>query len=103
MRANASFRDLLREPLVHLLALGALIFGANAVLHRSVRDNDPRITITKTDVDRLRALHSQQWGAEPAPAHASARNDASHAPAGEPDVIAKDIRDPFRMLRRTGR
>jgi hypothetical protein len=58
-------RILGREPLVHFLALGGVIFAANAILHPSVRTDDHRIEITRADVARIRSLYAQQWGAEP--------------------------------------
>jgi hypothetical protein len=56
---------LLREPLLHFLALGALIFAANALLHPPERDDPHRIAIGKPDIERVRALYTQQWGAPP--------------------------------------
>jgi parvulin-like peptidyl-prolyl isomerase len=55
----------LREPLVHFLALGALIFAANAILHPAAVDDPHRIAIGKADIARIRALYTQQWGAPP--------------------------------------
>ena len=59
---------LLREPLLHFLALGALIFIVNAVLHPAERDDPHRIAIGKADIERVRALYTQQWGSPPADA-----------------------------------
>ncbi len=58
-------RTILREPLVHFLALGACIFALNAVLHPPVREDTHRIELTAADVSRIRALYTQQWGAAP--------------------------------------
>jgi hypothetical protein len=55
----------LREPLVHFLVLGGLIFAVNAVLHPQQRVDPHRIVITKTDFDRIAALYAQQWGSAP--------------------------------------
>jgi len=55
----------LQEPLVHFLALGAVIFVVNAVRHPARRLDEHRIEITKADVARIRALYTQQWGAQP--------------------------------------
>jgi hypothetical protein len=59
---------LLREPLLHFLALGALIFAANAVLHPALSDDAHRIAIGKADIERVRVLYTKQWGAPPAEA-----------------------------------
>ena len=52
-----------REPIVHFLLVGALLYGAS-VLHARV--NDPgRIVITKADVVRLEQRFRQQFGVLP--------------------------------------
>jgi hypothetical protein len=51
--------------LVHFLALGGLIFAANAILHPSTGADPHRIEIGRADIDRIRALYAQQWGAAP--------------------------------------
>lgn len=61
----AFLRRLAREPLVHFLALGGLIFALDAILNPPARTDDRRIEITRADVARIRALYGQQWGAEP--------------------------------------
>jgi hypothetical protein len=67
VRARRLMRRLLAEPLVQFLALGAAIFALNAVLHPEPPATDTaRIEITRADVERLRALYAQQWGAPPA-------------------------------------
>jgi peptidyl-prolyl cis-trans isomerase C len=55
-------RRILREPLVHFLGLGALIFIANGLLHPAMRNDDRRIEVTRADMDRIRAVYAQQWG-----------------------------------------
>lgn len=60
MRINA----ILREPIVHFLFVGALLFGASSLYARAT---DPkRIVVTDADVDRLAQRYSQQFGAPPA-------------------------------------
>ncbi|HTJ62408.1 MAG TPA: peptidylprolyl isomerase [Alphaproteobacteria bacterium] len=59
---------LLREPLVHFLVLGGLIFAANAIRHPATIEDAHRIAIGKADMARIRALYTQQWGAPPADA-----------------------------------
>jgi len=61
-------RTILREPLVHFLALGALIFAANWALHPAAAPDDHRIVVSGPDIARIRALYAQQWGAPPDPA-----------------------------------
>jgi hypothetical protein len=61
-------RIIVREPLLHFLLLGALIFAANAILHPAAQSDSHRIEIGKADVERIRALYAQQWGAPPDPA-----------------------------------
>jgi peptidyl-prolyl cis-trans isomerase C len=55
-------RRIVREPLVHFLGLGALIFIANGMLHPAARNDDRRIEVTRADMDRIRAVYAQQWG-----------------------------------------
>src|SRR6185437_7259164 len=59
---------LLREPLLQFLALGALLFAVNALLHPALSGDPHRIAIGKADIERVRALYTQQWGAAPAEA-----------------------------------
>ena len=59
---------LVREPLLHFLALGALIFAVNALLHPPQAGDPHRIAIGKADIERVRALYTQQWRAPPADA-----------------------------------
>src|SRR6516225_6590729 len=54
-------RRLLAEPFLHFVALGALIFAAQAVLQ-----HDPlRVEVSAADIERLRGLALKQWGHEP--------------------------------------
>ena len=62
---KALVRRIVREPLVHFLLLGALIFAVNAILHPAARNDSHKIEIGKADVERIRALYAQQWGAPP--------------------------------------
>jgi hypothetical protein len=54
-----------REPFVHFLVLGGLIFAADAVLNPPRKADPHRIEITDADIDRIRALYTRQWGAAP--------------------------------------
>ncbi|MBY0509259.1 MAG: peptidyl-prolyl cis-trans isomerase [Rhodospirillaceae bacterium] len=61
-------KTLIREPLVHFLALGAVIFGVNAVFNPEVAREDRVVEITAADVERIGKLYTQQWGGTPSPA-----------------------------------
>lgn len=74
-RDEASARDrttllprLLREPLLHFMLLGALIFGGWKLTLPASSGNEQRITISANDVERLRQQAMRQWGREPTPA-----------------------------------
>ncbi len=55
-----------REPLVHFLVLGALLFGLFALVNDEASSKSPnRIEITSADVDRLRERWSKQWNRPP--------------------------------------
>jgi hypothetical protein len=60
---------LLREPLVHFLLIGAILFAANAMLEaRKAEDTSApsrSIRITSGDVDWLRHMWARQWGRAP--------------------------------------
>ena len=60
-------RRMLREPLLHFLLAGAVIFGVWTLLHPALPGADGRITVTAADVQRLRVQASRQWGREPEP------------------------------------
>lgn len=63
--ARAMLQRLLREPLLHFLLLGGVIFGAWSVLHPAV--SNTRISVSAADVQRLRVQAMRQWGREPEP------------------------------------
>jgi len=58
---------ILREPLVHFLAIGLLLF----VVFGLVNDDQPargnRIEITTADIDQLVAIFGKQWQRQPSP------------------------------------
>ena len=60
-------RKLLQEPLFHFLLLGAVLFGAYALLNdgESERGSRTVIEIAKSDVDWLIAAWSRQWRRPP--------------------------------------
>ena len=55
-----------REPLVHFLVLGALLFGLFALVNNEASSKSPnRIEITSADVDRLQERWTKQWNRPP--------------------------------------
>ena len=60
-------RALLREPLLHFVALGALIFAADHLIRS--RQADPRVIVVGPEVEReARAIFRNAKGREPSPA-----------------------------------
>ena len=60
-------KKLLKEPLLHFLALGAVVFALNA-WREKVRPAEPsvsRIEVTAAVIDRLRAGYERQFGQTP--------------------------------------
>ncbi len=55
----------IREPFVHFVALGALIFLLYALTGAGQKSADTTIAITADDVTRMRAQFVQQWAHEP--------------------------------------
>lgn len=61
-------RGLLREPLLHFLVLGALLFaGYRYVEHGRVADSDLQIVMTQDELSRLALLFHSQWRRDPTP------------------------------------
>ena len=59
---------LIREPLVHFLALGALVFGLSAGVSPDRESaGSKRIVVTEGDVEQLKVLWSKQWQRPPTP------------------------------------
>ncbi len=55
-----------REPLVHFLVLGVLMFGLFALVNDEASSRPPnRIEITASNVERLREVWSKQWNRPP--------------------------------------
>ena len=54
-----------REPLLHFVAMGAMIFIAQAWLNPQGDRADRHVELTGSDMERLRATARQQWGKEP--------------------------------------
>ncbi|MFZ0097600.1 MAG: peptidylprolyl isomerase [Gemmobacter sp.] len=63
---SAAFRRLLREPLLHFLLLGALIFGVMAEDEApDAADARDRIVISGPEVERMSAAWAQRWQRPP--------------------------------------
>ncbi len=60
-------KKLIREPLFHFLALGAVIFALNAWRQKTkpVEASIARIEVTAAVIDRLRAAYERQFGQPP--------------------------------------
>ena len=54
-----------KEPFVHFVALGVLIFAVYALLNPNTTSAEHRIEVTAEDLGRLRALAVKQWGRAP--------------------------------------
>ena len=65
-------RRWMREPLVHFVALGGIIFLVWWGVHPQTLDERAQITVTAADVQRLRALAERQWGHVPEPTELTA-------------------------------
>jgi peptidyl-prolyl cis-trans isomerase C len=51
----------LREPLLHFLVIGGLLFVFYSLLNDEVNKNDNRIVITTNDINRLSTQWKKQW------------------------------------------
>lgn len=60
-----NFRTLLKDPFVHFIALGALIFVFFAVLDESGDPIDREVVVSSADVARLEALWQSQYSRSP--------------------------------------
>jgi parvulin-like peptidyl-prolyl isomerase len=64
--AKVTRRSLLREPLLHFLAIGALLFVVYGIVSDGDRaDDELRIEITAEDIAYLREVWHQQWRRAP--------------------------------------
>jgi hypothetical protein len=58
----------IREPLVHFLALGALVFALHAAVSPDRESTGPkRIAVTAADIEHMKVLWSKQWQRPPTP------------------------------------
>ncbi len=59
------FNKLLHEPLLHFLLIGAALFIFYGLQNEQLVDNDNRIVINTSDIDRLIALWGRKWQRPP--------------------------------------
>jgi hypothetical protein len=64
------WRRLLREPLVHFVVLGALVFGAHAAITREASSDARRIALGAALMGELEKEFSRKHGRSPSPAEA---------------------------------
>ena len=58
-------RKVLREPLVHFLALALVIFGAYGALNKSTSVSPNQIVVTQATVEHMAALFARTWQRPP--------------------------------------
>ena len=61
-------KRLLKEPLLHFLVLGALLFVGYGLLNRGDEPEPGRIVVTQGKIENLRATFSRVWQRPPSPA-----------------------------------
>lgn len=60
-------KQLLKEPLVHFLFLGAGLFALFGLTNDTVTESDNEIVVTQADIDRLVASWQRSWNRLPSP------------------------------------
>ena len=65
MRDGKSRSGLIREPLLHFLIIGALVFSVHALWSRSQADTERTISISAQQVQRLTTIWASEAGREP--------------------------------------
>lgn len=58
-------KRILKEPLLHFLVVGALLFAAHAWLNRDVSDAPKAVRITEAEVNWLKETWALQWQRQP--------------------------------------
>lgn len=68
-RGRSATRRLLREPLLHFLVAGTLLFGMATLFERFTDSstNAKRIQVSAPEIQRLREVWVRQWGRSPDP------------------------------------
>ena len=62
---KTGFNTLLREPLLHFLLLGSLLFFIYGILNDEPVENDRRIVFSQTEINRLALLWQKKWQRPP--------------------------------------
>jgi PPIC-type PPIASE domain len=60
-------KKLLREPMVHFIALGALLFALNAVVAERKDRNPATIVVSTAQIDKMSAVFERTWRRAPTP------------------------------------
>jgi peptidyl-prolyl cis-trans isomerase C len=63
----ARIKSAFREPLVHFLAIGILLFVVFGLVNDDQSARGDRIEITRADLDQFVAIFSKQWQRQPSP------------------------------------
>ncbi|KPK30526.1 MAG: hypothetical protein AMJ66_09505 [Betaproteobacteria bacterium SG8_40] len=67
MTVLARIKTAFREPLVHFLAIGILLFVVFGLVNDDQSARGDRIEITRADLDQFVAIFSKQWQRQPSP------------------------------------
>lgn len=65
----------LREPLLHFLLIGGLLFGLFALTNKVATRGESVIKITQADIEQLQLLFQRQWQRSPTPSELQALVD----------------------------
>jgi hypothetical protein len=65
------FKSLAKEPLVHFLGIGAVLFLLFGLVGEPMENNERRIEITEQDINRLSTNWQRQWNRPPSQAELS--------------------------------
>jgi hypothetical protein len=63
--ASVTLKSLLKEPLLHFLVIGALLFAGYALLGGASRTDKPRIVVSGAHMDQLAAAFAKAWRRPP--------------------------------------
>ena len=67
---------LIREPLLHFILIGGVLFAADAALREDAAPSDQVIRITEAEIDRLQVQWTRQYQRPPTPAEMQGLVDA---------------------------
>ena len=65
----SNLKSLLREPLLHFILLGTVLFAIYGYMHRGLSGVEPsyKITLTPDDLSSMAIFFKSQWGRDPTP------------------------------------